>query len=414
VPIFSVASALWGLHFIAALNVEADAGLLPIPQEDASGELKPTPSVGVIVAPSAGWVLPTSLGIRFAALYSPSATWRLPSYVDVSPLDPTLLHRLSLSYAPLLSERTKFELGAASTYGEVDFTLVPDALEEQGSARSEVPVAELFATNASASLSHVFAARWTGLLTLPFSYQTEFGQTSSQVATAGESLSTGLSASVAHQLSVRDSLSVQSDVTWVQFSNSEQLATQVQVGWSREMSRLTQANLSLGVGRMDTLRAEPQTNTQTVSTDPQYFGVGGVGFTHQRKRGADNAQLTLNARVDPFLQTIRPQATLTLGTTEIVAKHVEFSAQLAATTVTSPDPLYTTTPGAAEGAALSETGLNAGANFTWGQGRLRYRAGLRGGVRGTHWAADPFEVREQTLLGLFGVNWGIVEGPRAR
>lgn len=392
-------AALLGIQFVAALNAEAGAGVIPLPT--AEGTLRPEPSVNAILAPSAGWVEATAQGIRFRAIYSPNFAWRAPQASSTNVLDPVLVHRLLLDYGPILRPHLVLQFNSQTTLGEVDFSLTPNALGTSQTSRAQQPVVQLFSETFSAMLSRTFTPRWKAQLVLPFSYQTQWGDAPLGVA-LGDSISGGAQGSLNYSATRLDTLTLRTDALLAKFSNSEQLSVQAQMGWARLLTVRTRTNLALGAGRIFVLERDPN----AVNPQPegaQYFAAGDGSISHTREHGMETVQLSLDARVDPFLQTIRPQATFSVISSQTLSPTASFSLDVNASTVTASEPLPSNL-----GVPVSETSVGTNATFVWGPKRLSYRAGLHGGVRGPHWAVHPFELREETVLAFFAIHWPII------
>jgi hypothetical protein len=308
--------------------------------------------------------------------------------------------------------RTSLTFTSLTSVGEIDFSLNPGLLGSDETARSQAPVARIFTQSAIASFSHKLAPRWTFQLATPFSYQGPFGKSDdSAEGLSDTTLTAGAAPSISYQLTRLDAIDLAGNTAWAKFESSEQLSSQLTLGWKRGLSTNVQGNISAGLGRTDLLSGDPViTADGEPLPNPQYFGVGGIGFTHTRQYGLDSVQLSLDARVDPFVQTVRPQATLSMASSLRVKSDVELGAGLSANAVTDSNPLPAEASG--NGTTASETGLNASMGVTWGNGDLRYRTGVRASARGTHWAADPFEIREELALATFGMTWDIVPAPQ--
>lgn len=377
-----------GLQFVAAATADLAAGIQPV----IAGE-PGEPAVTMALTPAAG-IVDDTRGAIFSGIYSPRAFWRHPYGLGV--LRPALLHSLQLSYNPLPEGRTRFGISSNATMGELDYTAVQSVFGEEQSVAPSDPFIDVLTASVSLSLRHAINRRLTLNTSLNSSYQeTSFGAGVEPFS----SYDVRLGPSLAYRLTRRDSLIVSVGSQLAFFETSDQLSVELTAGYSRVVSRRYQFTMSAGAGRIEQFSNDGQDQDQVIGalrlTEPLYYGLGAFTAARARENGSDSLSMGLEARVDPLLQQIRPQASVSLSSTERLDRRVVLGANAAAFSVVFAEPLEF---------EPSETGVNATGYVDFQFADFTLGTGVRLGFRAPH-LEQAFEFRETQAVGFLRVSW---------
>jgi hypothetical protein len=378
-----------GLQTTGALDAELGAGQLPTVGGQPT-ELAATATL----APSISLLEPTPLGERFSASYTPRAYWRLPEPGMLH--RPALLHLLALSYGPILKPRTEVRLQAGVAFGELDYSAVREVFGDEQTTTLDEPL-QLLSLSAALTVRRTLSRRWSLTVAAPVTFSTMLSGASQSTLPAGDTVTVGIQPDVSHRLTRRDTVSVGANSTVATFGESQQLSSRVNVGWQRRLSPAVETSVMAGAGRVDVLVVDPA-RMASRAPEPFYFGVASAGISRRREFGSDSLMVALDARVDPILQAIRPQATLRANTSERVSQRVSVGAGIGAAVAVAPEALV---------GDPSETLLHASVDCTYNRSPYVFRSGIRGSIAGPH-LAQPFQITEQVLMAFVGVNWSFL------
>lgn len=400
------ATALCTLRLLGAIDAEATVSQTPTVGAIQTSGVTPTEStVSSTVAPSIGVESTTTLGTRFSAGYSPRALWRWGATTSTG-AEPLLLHLLHLNYRPLNRTRTQLDLQAAGSIGDVDTGAQTQVFTNNETAPLSADL-RLYNASLTASVAHTLSPRWQWQMTLPVNIQGPLGETQSSDTNQPllqTSRSAGLSTSLGHNLSLTRALQFSVNSQLAEFQDTLSLSTAALIGWQQRMSRLSSLGIGLGAGRLTLLdRGDDPIVANTAQTqDSSYFLAGSASVAHRSQHGSESLAFTLDARVDPFTQALRPTAFLNFDANRNLSARTSVSASLGASTVTSFEALDTDP---------NETGVNAAVGLGWTRNSMTLRSGLRGSLRGPNLdpdRADGFKIREKLLAFFVGINWGVL------
>jgi hypothetical protein len=209
----------------------------------------------------------------------------------------------------------------------------------------------------------------------------------------------GATVGVAERMTSRDDLTLDVGPSLVFFDTSTNLQTSATVGWGHTLTPTYQTQLSLGGGRTDLVGAElDPRRVVPLRRDPLYFGLANASITRSTPGGDDTVRFGTNARVDPVLQTIRPQISLDVTSTRRLAGGLSISGSGVASTVASQTPLPSDP---------DETGVQLRLTLAWAVDAFSFRLNAAAVGRGPH-LARGFEIRQRSLSGGFGVTWSFL------
>ncbi len=404
-PTVSATSLAFALQLFAGAYSEVAAGVLPAPVALDHPQPRSEGAVTVSVAPSVGVQETTRRGARFRAAYSPRAFWRLPNQrcsvqqddsADATDqegcLRPALLHQLAFAVSPVLEERTTLTMASSLTMGQLDYVGVRQVF---GETQANAPIddslfIEVFALNAAASLRYMVSRRWTLVTEIPWSYSTT-PPTVADIEGDQDSQLFGFRQDAIHRLTPTDSLRFAIASQYALFPIRKQVSVEASVGWGKRLMPTLASDVSVGVGRIQEV-GSPADGQQKL--DPQYYGVGSASLSRTRETGSDSIRFALDARLDPFLFELRPQASLLLATAHQVSRRVSFVADAAAYAVAFVPSIDS---------SINESGANASASVVWSR-QYQVRGGVRAGFRAPN-LVDDFAVREKMAMLYASINW---------
>lgn len=392
----AAAALILGLQLVAAATADVAAGIQPV----VAGE-PGEPAVTASLSPTIGATDDTRAVFR--GTYSPRAFWRHPYGLGV--LRPALLHSLQLAYSPLPRGRTQLALGSNATMGELDYTAVSTVFGTGQSVAPTDPFIDVLRAAIEASLRHAVDQRLATQATLSASYQeTSFGTGSA----AFSSYDVRLNPSLSYRLTRRDTLSAVVTSHAAFFDTADQLSLELSAGYARVLSRRLQFTASGGVGRIQEFAHDDQAPDQDVDgrvqlTRPLHYGLGSFALQRSRERGSDTVSVGLGARVDPFLQQMRPLASASVNSVEQLSRRVSLGASATAFTVVFAEPIALA-PGDADTFVVSETGANVSSYVSVQFEDLMLSSGFRLGFRAPH-LEQTFEMRETEAVLFVRLSW---------
>jgi hypothetical protein len=373
----SVAVLVSALRIGAGLDLEVAGGELP-----TAGLSESEVSMTVTAVPRLA-LLDEDPGSDAHLSYAPRFFYRYPDSLLLG--RPTLLHQLEGSYATFVDRKSELGFNLAAAHGESDFTATQAVFGQDQFVAPEDTITDVTYVSGGPSASTRIDRRTTLRLLLPAGYQTTAGQTTTIART---SWNVGVGPGVTHRLGPRDTLDLAVPATYTDTELSVFLQSEAFLSWGHEISRRWTSSLGAGVSRVDRL--------ESVSPDStSHFALAQAGVSHREALGSESAFIALSADVDPILAEVRPRATATITATQILAKNLTLSEDLAASSAAASDPLP---------ADPNETVVSTSVSMGWRATHiLTLRWGARLGGAGPHWK-NGLEPRQRTLQGFVGLS----------
>ncbi len=384
--VWSVVSLALGLQISGA--VDTQVGVAETPGGGQQNRVAATASVD----PSATF----SAGGQFTGLlasYAPRAFWRYPARQE--PIRPAILHRLTLAYSDPRPGRARLSMLNSVTLGQVDYNSVPQVIGTDQAGAPPQQFVDILTANLALSYSYALTRRLSLGLGVPILHQSSLNASSSSL---GTTTSIGLQPSVAYALTRRDTVTLGGGPRVVLFERSTSVEQRATLGWVRQINERWQSQFSAGGGRNQVIDADPLPNAAIqLSVRPFYFAIGTAGLSRSAQSGSESVQLSLDARTDPFLQIIRPQASLSLSATRTLYPRVTLTVSGNGSTVTARDPVA---------GDPNETTVQTSVTLNWQLSDVGLRLGGNWFGRGPH-LARGFDLRERAFSANIGANWTV-------
>lgn len=381
----SLPAFVLALRLGAAFETEVTAGEVPVSTADGSEA-----SASVSAVPRLRAVVGHEQRTRLQLDYFPRAYFRYPDSLRLG--RPTLLHQMRVDFASALSRRTNTGIELQLVYGELDFTATRAVFGPEQVEAQEQAVIDIFRAQGNYEIEGWLTRRTRLSLALPAGYQAPLGGAKNSTIPTATNL--GMNPKLIHQLTRRDRGLVEAsgqyfDVERTPTEHSRFLQTRLSLGWERLLSRTMRGNLGGGISRVDSL---PSSESPHAS---EYLGLAVAGLTEQFRRSSAAVTVALDARVDPVLQAVRPQAHTRLSFNHVLSTQTTLGAAVQASLVTAQRPL-------ASDPNESSVGANLVAGF-----QLSNAAKLHTGVRalwnGPHWS-QGLAPRQRTIVGFVGLT----------
>lgn len=368
------------LQLLGGVDAEVAAGQLPAARAAQQDDL----SLTLTVTPSIGFDLPTELGSRATAVYSPRLFVRYPNVLGVG--RPALLHQGSAAYRPILRTDRSLTLNAGVRVGELDYTALSLVLGEQQVVAPDDPLIEILSIRGQLEWNQVLSPRWQWQLSTPVVYQKSLN-----VVGVAEMTRAGVVTGAGHRISRRLTWAFAGGGEYVELVGSDYLVAHLRTGGEWRVSRVHSAEFEVGVGRAQLLDSDADDSPN----EAFFYPVAGAEWSTRRRTGRENYAFSVDGRIDPVLQAIRPRATFTLSSLERLTRQYSLVAALTASTAVAEPPAVS---------EVNETSVRANLAVNWSQPDWRLRFGVRAGFRSPH-LSQQFEIRERIAMVFLGVSW---------
>lgn len=357
----------------------------------------PAPTYAVVqtVTPSTHLRFPWA-GWHVDGEYTPQANFRLAPEPDAVPL---FLHRVGVEGARRAGRDT-LSTELRLVIGEVDFTTSNEVFGFEQSALSADPQIFVATTDAGFGYARLLTRRLTLRLRLSALDQRPLQRSVAVAQLFRRTTTYALDGGFLYRLTARDEVGVTAGPRLNLFEGANYLENRVFFSWDHRVTPSVATSLGLGFGRQELIAVDYDAPPPPVplTREPSYFAIASAGIARTRRTGGESFQVFTDARPDPVLQTVRPQASVLLSSTQRFARRFAFNAVAGGSTTANLSPLPTDP---------NETSVFARMELTWSLNRLSLRTGGAMFGRGPHLVRD-FYIRERLLSGFVGLTWNFL------